>query len=295
MSILKTGDKVGFIAPSCCLKDKKLTSSIDFFNRLGLEVVIADDIYSEYRYMAGTDQKRAQDINKMFANNEIKALFCVRGGAGALRLLPYLDYELISKNPKPIFGLSDSTVLQNAILTKTKNPSYTGFLPLYDIKDDNINITTETSLKSILFNDTHKIISGTPQTEGSTSGIIVGGCLSVFLSTSGTPYFPDLKDKIILIEDDDEKTYRIDLMLQQLKLQKNFNKVKGIIFGSFTDSIIIDEEDGTIDDCIADFSKDLNIPIIKNFQHGHIPSRHIVPLGIEVKLNSNSKACHISW
>ena len=295
MAILKSGDKIGFIAPSCCLKDKDLSSSINYFNSLGLEVVLADDIYSDYRYMGGTDKKRATDINTMFENQEIKAIFCVRGGAGALRLLPYLDYELISKSKKPIFGLSDSTVLQNALITKTKNPSYTGFLPLYDIKENGINKTLDTSLKSILFNDKHNITSGCCQNQGSTSGIIIGGCLSVLLSLCGTPYFPDLKDKIILIEDDDEKTYRIDLMLNQLKLQKNFDKIKGIIFGSFTNSKIIDTEDGTVDDCIADFTKDLNIPIIKNFEYGHIPSRYIIPLGINVELISSTSKCSISW
>ena len=295
MSLLDTGDKIGFVAPSCILKDKDLTQSIKFFNNLGIEVVVANDIYSEYRYMAGTDIKRAQDINKMFIDNTIKAIFCVRGGAGALRLLPYLDFDLISKNPKPVFGLSDSTVLQNALFAKTNNPSYTGFLPLYDIKDLTINKTLENSLKSALFDKKHKIISGTSLIEGTTSGSIVGGCLSSFLSLCGTPYFPDLKNKIILIEDDDEKTYRIDLMLNQLKLQKNFNKIKGIIFGSFTDTKIIDAEDGTIDDTIDDFIKDLNIPIIKNFEYGHTPSRQVLPLGIKVKLTSSKQKCSINW
>ena len=295
MSLLKTGDKIGFIAPSCCLKDKDLTPSINYFNSLGLEVVVADNIYSEYRYMAGTDIKRAQDINQMFKDTSIKTIFCVRGGAGALRLLPYLDFDLISKNQKPIFGLSDSTVLQNALISKVNNPSFTGFLPLYDIKDTFLNQTLENSLKSTLFDNKHHINSGSSVIDGTTTGVIVGGCLSTFLSLCGTPYFPDLKNKIILIEDDDEKTYRIDLMLNQLKLQKNFNKIKGLIFGSFTDSKIIDPEDGSTDDCINDFVKDLNIPVIKNFEYGHTPTRYILPLGIKVKLTATKQECSISW
>lgn len=295
MSLLNPKDKIGYIAPSSCLNDKDLAPSIEYFNSIGLEVVVANDIYSQYRYMAGTDIKRAQDINKMFEDDRIKAIFCTRGGAGALRLLPYLDYELISKKTKPIFGLSDSTVLQNALFAKTNNPSYTGFLPLYDINSSNINPTLKNNLEAIIFNNNHKIVSGTSLNQGQTSGIIVGGCLSVFLSLCGTPYFPDLTDKIILIEDDDEKTYRIDLMLNQLKLQKNFDKVKAIIFGSFTDSKIIDKEDGNIDDCINDFSKELNIPIIKNFQYGHIPNRYILPIGIKVDLVSTLNECYISW
>ena len=293
MSLLNPNDKIGYIAPSSCLNDKDLTPSIEYFNSIGLEVVVANDIYSQYRYMAGTDIKRAQDINKMFKDDRIKAIFCTRGGAGALRLLPYLDYELISKKTKPIFGLSDSTVLQNALFAKTNNPSYTGFLPLYDINSSNINPTLKNNLEAIIFNNNHKIVSGTSLNQGQTSGIIVGGCLSVFLSLCGTPYFPDLTDKIILIEDDDEKTYRIDLMLNQIKQQSDFKQLKGIIFGKFNNCEISDIADGTIDDCINDFIKDITVPVIKDFTYGHIPQRQIIPLGIKVKLISSCDECLI--
>lgn len=295
MSYLKKGDKIAIIAPSGSLRNKDIKPTLSYFKSLGLEVVLADNIAKNYRYMAGTDKERASTINAFFSDSSVKAIFCLRGGAGASRMLPYLDFNLIKNNPKPIFGLSDSTALQNALISQANNPSFTGFLPVYDLNDREISPQIHSSLINSLFENVHEIKSGICLNKGTSEGIIVGGCLSVFLYLCGTPYFPDLKDKIILIEDIAEKTYKIDLMLNQLKQQKNFNKIKGIIFGAFTDCPIIDQEDGTIDDCINDFCKDLCIPIIKDFSYGHILSRSIVPLGIKAKISSNTNECMLTW
>ena len=295
MAILQRGDKVGFIAPSCGLKNKDLTIAINYLSQQGLNVVLADNINNQYRYMGGTDQERAIAINKMYQDKSIKALFCIRGGAGSSRMLKYLDFELIKNNPKPIIGLSDSTALQNALITKSNIISLTGFLPLYDFSNGTIDSLTSSSLLSALFEDKHIISSGTSLITGSTTGQLVGGCLSVFLQLCGTPYFPGLKDKILLLEDIDEKTYKIDLMLNQIKQQNDFSSLKGIIIGNFTDSIIVDEEDGTVKDCINDFVKNLQIPVITDFQYGHIPSRHVLPLGANITLNSTPTNCSISW
>ena len=295
MSFLKVGDKVGIIAPSVGLQNKDINPTLSYLKSLGLIPVLADNLNKEYRYMAGTDEERAKAINNFFKDTSIKTLFCLRGGAGSTRILPLLDYKLIKQNPKPIIGLSDSTALQNALLQKTHNPSFTGFLPLYDLKNKKIDPITDKSLKSALFADKNVITSGKCLKEGSVQGEIVGGCLSVLLYLCGTPYFPDLTDKILVLDDDDEKTYIIDLKLNQLKQQKNFNKLKAIIFGQFTDSHIVDPEDGTVEDCINDFAKDLSIPVITDFAYGHIPSRYLVPLGIPVTLNASPKECSITW
>ena len=295
MAILKSGDKIGFIAPSCSQQNKDLTKAIKYFESLGLNVVLAPNLNKEYRYMADTDINRAKAINQMYKDTSIKALFCIRGGAGSSRLLNYLDYDLIKNNPKPIIGLSDSTILQNALITKSKIKSFTGFLPLYDFKNKNIDSLVSSSLENALFDDKHHITSGSPFKKGEAKGVLIGGTLSSLLYLCGTPYFPNLKNKILLLEDTDEKTYKIDLMLNQIKQQKNFNQLRGIIFGKFSDCIIIDKEDGTIEDCIKDFTKDLNIPIITDFEYGHIPSRYVLPLGTQIKIKSSQNNCSISW
>lgn len=295
MSLLHKEDTIGIIAPSAGLQNKELTSVLTYFEKLKLNVKLAQNLNYEYRYMAGTDTERADAINNMFANKNIKALFCLRGGAGSTRILDLLDYSLIKDNPKPIIGLSDSTALQNALISKTENPALSGFLPLYDFNNKNINSLTDNSLQNALFADTHTICSGLCHNAGTTTGTIIGGCLSVLCYLCGTSYFPNLADKILLLEDIGEKTYKIDLMLNQLKQQKNFHKLKGIIFGQFTDCPIASPEDGNITNCIKDFISGLNIPIITDFAYGHIPSRHIIPLGIPVKLTSDKTICSISW
>ncbi len=295
MNLLQKGDTIGIIAPSAGLQNKDITPTIAFFKHLGLKIKLAPNLNQEYRYMAGNDVDRANSLNQMFADKTIKALFCLRGGAGSTRILDFLDYTLIKENPKPIIGLSDSTALQNALFTKTKNPSLTGFLPLYDCNNKNIDPLTESSLQNALFADSHTITSGFSLINGSAHGIMIGGCLSVLCYLCGTQYFPDLSEKILLLEDIGEKTYKIDLMLNQLKQQKNFNKLKGIIFGNFTNCPISAPEDGTIEDCIKDFTKDLHIPVITNFAYGHIPSRHILPLGLPVNIIAESNSCTLSW
>lgn len=295
MSWLNKGDTIGIIAPSVGLMDKDIEPTLAYFKNIGLKVVFASNINSSYRYMAGKDDERAKEINKMFKNKKIKALFCLRGGAGATRMLDYLDYDLIKENPKPIIGLSDSTAIQNALFTVCKNPALTGFLPLYDLKNENINDVVDKALKKSLFEEKNEVKSGNCLISGKAKGKIVGGCLSVFLYLCGTKYFPNLAGKILLLEELGEKTYKIDMMLNQLKQQKGFDKLKGIILGKFEDCKIVDKEDGTVSDCVNDFIKDLNIPVVTDFDYGHVPSRYVLPLGVDISLEVTNKECLVRW
>ncbi len=295
MSWLKKGDTVGLIAPSSALGEFDLKPTLDMFTQMGLWVVEATNIKNRFRYMAGTDKIRAESFNQIIKNPDIKALFCLRGGAGATRMIDMVDFRTLRENPKLIIGLSDSTALQNAALTMAKCPALTGFLPLYDSKDGKIDETMQRELKDALFANKHEIVSGVCLKKGKVEGEIVGGCLSVFSLLCGTKYFPDLAGKILLLEDVGEKTYKIDLMLTQLKQQPNFDKLAGIIIGQFSDCVIKDPCDGSVDDCIKDFTCDLNIPVIGNFAYGHIPYRHILPLGVKVKMTASKTACSICW
>lgn len=284
---LQKGDKVGIISPSCGLENKDITPSLNYLKNQGLTPVLGKHINSQYRYMGGTDEERASDIMNFFTDSEIKALFCTRGGAGSIRCLPYLDYETIRQNPKPIFGFSDTTALQNGIFSQTKNISYSGFLLLYDFMHGNINPMQANDLNNIINGKHTSIISGETVIGGSCEGTLIGGNIYAFMSLCGTPYFPNLNNKIILLEDVGIKSYQLDIMLQQLSLQKGFSNIKGLIFGQFENIQIVDECDGTIDDNINYFSKNLNIPIIKNFDYGHIPARHILPIGKKIHLDAS--------
>ena len=295
MSLLKKGDTVAFVAPSSFVKKEDVSQAVEYFKQMGLKVKLADNIIDEYRYMAGADKKRAQIINKMYADEKVKALFCVRGGAGSTRILPFLDYDLIKANKKAIIGLSDSTGVQNALVSLSSTPAYTGYLPTYKPSQNNAENKAGKHLYSMLFDDQHEVISGQCLIKGEAEGKIIGGNLSVLNYLCGTKYFPSLKGKILLIEDVGEKTYKIDLLLNQLKQQKDFDKLNGIIFGQFTDCKIASAFDGTVDDCIKDFIAGLKIPTICSFEYGHIEHSLILPLGIKVKMVSSSKKCSISW
>ena len=226
--MLKKGDKIALVAPSGFFNKEDLRNGLCFLKNLGLKPVIMPHAFENFYYAAGTPLNRAEDINKAFSDKDIKALFCVRGGAGSSQILDFLDYDMIKNNKKPVFGLSDSTALQNALYTKTKNISYTGFLPIYDLKEGLINSKLEKSLVNIFKGKKTIYKQFDVLNKGVMEGVVVGGCLSVFNLLCGTPYFPDLKNKILLIEDVGEKTYRIDLMLEQLSQQKNFNKIRSI-------------------------------------------------------------------
>lgn len=290
---LNAHDKVGIISPSSALEGKDISLAVNYLEQRGLKPVLGSSVNGAYRYLAGTDEARATDIMRFFADSEIKALFCTRGGAGSLRVLPLLDYKIIKQNPKPIFGFSDSTGLQNGIYTQTGNSSYSGFLLAYDFRNGAINPMQDNDLKNIFMGKNLTLQSGETAIGGTAEGVLVGGNIYVFNSLCGTPYFPNLENKILLLEDVGIKSYHLDIMLHQLKMQPSFKKIKGIIFGEYADIRVVDECDGTIDENIKYFCEEINVPVIKNFAYGHVPARHILPIGLPIKMDADE--CLVSY
>ena len=284
--MLKKGDKIALVAPSGCFHKDDLNNGLNFFQNIGLKPCVAKHAYETFYYAAGTPEHRADDINQAFKDHQIKAIFCIRGGAGSSQILDFLDYEMIKKNKKPVFGLSDSTALQNALYTKTGNVSYTGFLPIYDFREGPLNQKLEKSFQDVLSGKKISYNEFDVLNEGIMEGVVVGGCLSVFNMLCGTPYFPNLNNKILLIEDVGEKTYQLDLKLQQLKMQKGFNNIQGIIFGTFLNCVEADENDGSVDDIIQNFSKNIDKPVVCHFPYGHMKERILMPIGKKIKISA---------
>lgn len=286
--ILHHGDKVGIISPSRWLKGADdLTLGLQYLKDKGLQPILGQHIFDNWRYMAGTIENRVSDIMEFYKNPEIKAIFCTGGGDGSQYLLPHLDYNIIKQNPKPIFGHSDNNALQLGIISQTQQTCYTGFVLVYDFRYGKIEPLTAHSFDNIINNKQTIATGGECVHEGIAEGKLIGGCLSLFRNLCGTPYFPDLKDCILLFEDEEEPTYKLDLMLQQISKQKSFDKIKGIIFGHFENCPIRRSDDGHIDDMINYFAQNLDIPIIKNFPYGHGIDHYILPLGGHCKLNAN--------
>lgn len=288
MHRIEKNSKVVLLAPSGQIGSKdKIEKCINYLQSLGFEPVLGKNTLKQYRYMAGSDEERAADINEAFKNEEIKAIFCVRAAAGSLRILPYLNYDLIRQNPKPLIGFCDNAALFLAVYQKAGVCSWNGFSPTYDFRNENLDNLIKSSFENIIKEEKINIISGKCRIKGTAEGTLICSNLTTLLYLAGTEYFPDLSNKILLIEDVHERVHRIDMMLQQLKQQPDFNKLKGIILGKFTD-ISGDEEDGSIEDCFKDFLQNVNIPVIEDFDFGHIQSRYVLPIGAKIKLNSNN-------
>lgn len=294
MPLLKKDDKIALIAPSGRLEKESLKAGLSWFEKQGLKPVLMPHLFKKHFYMAGSDLERAADINTAFADSSIKAIFCARGGAGATRVLPFLDWKIIQKNPKPIFGLSDSTALQNAAYALAKNISFTGFLPIFDFRSGTLDKRIEKSIKGVFENKPQIYTGGKTLVKGHAEGVLIGGCLSVLHYLLGTKYMPDLKDKILLIEDVGEKTYKLDLMLQRLTLEPNFNRLAGIVFGQFLGCDEADIGDGTVHQIIKSFVDKFKFPVLEAFPYGHIKSRYILPIGAKVNFDSEKKTLKIS-
>ncbi|UCH64597.1 MAG: LD-carboxypeptidase [Ignavibacterium sp.] len=292
---LKKGDVIGVISPaSSPLDPTKLDSGVKYLEKLGYRVEIGKNVGKVNGYLAGSDEERADDLNSMFRNKDIKAIMCLRGGYGAFRILDKINYKLIRSNPKIFIGFSEITAIQTAILHKAGLITFAGPMVASDFANSVSSYTEElfwrllTSNKKLgrlRYPDQTKL-SGI--TKGSATGRILGGNLAVFNALIGSPYFPLLKDRILLLEDVAELPYKIDRMFNQLKMMKVFNKVKGIVLGRFVDCYEHDpmKKTLTLGEVMEDYLNGLKIPVVYTFPHGHIKDKVTVPIGINIKMNA---------
>lgn len=295
-SALKKKDLIGIITPASTPSDlTRIDKGLNYLEQLGYNVEVGKNVGKSFGYLAGTDAERLADLHYMFAKKEVKAIICARGGYGTPRLLNKIDFKLIKKNPKIFVGYSDITVLQMAFLKKANLVTFAGPMLAVDFHNDISKFTEEmfwqivTSTKKFgkvilpsesKINTIHK---------GKSEGRIIGGNLALLLSVFGSSFLPDFKDKILLIEDVGEAPYRIDRMLNQLRVTNTFNKIAGLIAGQFTECIEKDPETKTLslDEIFTHYFSEVKVPVIDNFPHGHIKHNVTIPFGIKVKLNAS--------
>ena len=290
---LKKGDKVYLITPSGFATEEKINKAIENIKSLGLEVEFSKKIYAKYGYLAGTDEERLEDLHYAFANPDIKAVFCVRGGYGATRLLDKIDYKLIRKNPKIFVGFSDITALHSAFLTKT------GLIGIHGIVGaSNFSDYTRSQLENLLFStqENYKLPchSGEVITHGNTKGILVGGNLSLLVSLIGTEFLPSFRNKIVFIEEIAEPPYKIDRMLTHLLMATDLKNANALVFGTFNkcdlENFDIPPENSlTIKQIIEEKFSDFGKPVLYNLNFGHIDNACIFPIGVEVSVNTEKK------
>lgn len=280
---------VGIISPSIMCSDRSLNENKwqPYLESCGLNVVWCESATKGRQRYNASAQAKARDIMEMYSNYNVDALICAHGGAGALNVLEYLDFDVIAKNPKPIFGFSDNTSLQLAVYAKTKQPSVTGFFLEYLFRFGQVDATMDEDFRKIIHGEKMLIQSGETVSGGVVEGVLLGECLSPLSDLNGTPYYPDLTDTILLLEDVDEVSYKLGLMLTQLRYNPSFSKVKGIVLGKFADCSD-HKTQGTVEEFIADFCKQVNVPLIKNFNFGHFANHHVLPMGVRYRLDADN-------
>lgn len=291
---LKKGDTVGIVSPSKHLDEEgifKLKRAMKQIESFGLKVIIGKNALKidKYGYSAGSPQERAEDINNMFGDMSISAIWCSQGGHTANSILDLLDYELIQKYPKIFIGLSDITVLLNAINQKTGLITFHGPDPRGYPQDETfatqyaheefVNRLMKAEIGQIRKISQWKIIRN-----GSCKGILVGGNLHSLLKLAGTPHFPDVKNKILLLEGyqiDIPNAYYMIIQLQQMKIFQNISAiVVGYVYGFQHEKRKIQFED-----ILLDLTKEYNFPILKINEFGHKCHNTILPIGGMAKLD----------
>ena len=297
---LNPGDTVALVSPSKAT-DEALDLQIaqEVMQALGFKVKTGKHYAARRGHLAGADADRAADINTMFGDSEVKAIICLRGGSGAARLLPLLDYQLIRRNPKVLLGYSDITVLHCAIQAKTGLVTFHGPVASGSWNRFNVDQFQRLFFKRELMRyrnvsgDDDELVPRRNRTATITGGVargeLVGGNLTVLTALAGSPYLPDFKGKILFLEDVEEAQYRIDRMFSTLKLMGALDGIAGLIFGECTDCKPGDGYGSlTLDQIFADHIAPLKIPAYRGAMIGHIREQFIVPVGGRVEMDADA-------
>jgi muramoyltetrapeptide carboxypeptidase len=285
---LKSGDTISILAPSGVLNnfDKKIEKAINIFKSWGLNVVLGNHIYDKNGHFAGTDKNREKDFQKALDNKNIKAIWCARGGYGAVRIIDKLNFDNYLKNPKWIIGFSDITVIHNKL--NFLNSESIHAMMITGFEDIGQNNDSLSKLKNVLFGDSlsYSITSNKNNKTGKSEGIIVGGNLTLIQSTIGSKTELKMKDKILFIEEIGEYAYHIDRMLYSLKRAGYFENCKGLIVGQISDVKKNTTDFGrSINELILDVLDEYNFPILFDFPAGHEKTNFPIILGRKVILD----------
>lgn len=284
------GTTIGLITPSSPSSQSRVEGSVAAFEAAGLQVKRGLHHDKKDRFLAGTDKQRAQDLMRFFLDPQVEALVVTSGGAGSLRLLPYLDMSIIKAHPKPIIGFSDTTSLQLGLYARTGLVSYTGFT-CRDIEEfEPLDPQIEQTFVRCMQRQPYSISAGQSLNSGQAQGPIIGGNLSCLTFLMGTPYEPNFEGHILVLEDVWAEPYMIDSMLAQLFLAGVFEKVSGVIFGTFygCEPRHHPERDGSVDDVLSDWAGKITVPCVKDFPYGHVNSRSMWPIGAQAEIANSS-------
>lgn len=290
---LQKGDTIGLVSPAGPVQDeKKIIAGIRLIREMGFEVkFLREQRLATEGYLAGSDQDRADEFNRLWADPGIKALLAVRGGYGCLRMAGSLDSDLIRQNPKMLIGFSDITVLLHAVLNETDLITFHGPVLSTLTKCDRESVQTFFATLTGRFPARIKPAHLEILVPGRARGRLLGGNLTTLVHLVATPYEPAWDGALLFLEDTDEPPYRVDRLLTHLKLAQRLNGLRGLILGSFTAGNSVNVSGSYTDPVwnrVLELMAEQDIPVWANFPIGHGTRNHILPLGIEAEMDSGS-------
>ena len=284
---LRRGDTIGVIAPGSNLKAEMLNAGLAELESLGFKTRVAEGILDLDRYTAGPVSQRAEALRSMLLDDDVHAIFCARGGYGSGQILPYIDREEIREHPKIFCGCSDVTMLL-AAFEAAGLVVFHGPMVATSIRQGALGYERDLLVRML---EGAEVIQFSTEGcsilhSGRAEGRLTGGCLSLVVSTLGTPWEIDTADAILILEDADCRPYQVDRMLTQLRQAGKFDSVRGFVLGEMPGSVQHPEQGYTIDDVIGDTLADLNVPILFGFPTGHASKPNvIVPFGVPARLS----------
>lgn len=301
---LKPGDTVGLIVPATAVEEpEQIAVAKEIAESFGWKVVLGKNMEKQYGYLAGSDKERAEDINEMFRRSDVQGVLPIQGGWGTMRTLPYLDFDMIRKNPKVFVGFSDNTTLLLAFYKFSGLVTIHGPNVRYSFNDYTRDYYTRTLMSTApvgllqqpplpageKVNRENRIVT---IQGGKATGELIGGNLSLLVTTLGTPFEVDLKGKLVFTEDVGEEPYRIDRMLTHWYLSGTMNEAAGFILGKFRDC----EPKGagyvgslTLYEIFKTRFGALGKPCISGLSFGHIKDHISLPVGVKAALDADAK------
>ena len=289
---LKIGDMIGVVAPSNPIINENIEEierAKEIIEKLGFKVKFSKNLFSNKNGYSASAKEKAEDINEMFKNKDVKMIWCAKGGENSNSTFDYLDFEVIKQNPKIICGYSDITSLTNVITEKTGLVTFSG-TNFKTIATDETDYSLKEALKRFLdgsFEFGKNEFGYKTIQEGSVEGKLIGGNLSLTRAMVAGKYNIDFTDKILFLEELGFETgpALVSNYLYYMKQNGVFNKVKGIWIGNYT------HESGiTLEQILLDtLGREFKGPIIKSENFGHIEQKTVIPIGVMAKIDTSEK------
>jgi len=281
---LVKGDKVGIFLPSSPIKQEYRLKGLDEIKDMGFIPVEVDNISADSGYTGKSEDEIIGDLKELMRDESINALWAARGGYGSNLIMNKIDF-ITEMKPRIIIGSSDVSFLLWRIMSLMNIPVFYGPMAYSSISEQMYD--RENLINVLSGNYTELKIGGKVLIEGKTENIVTGGCLSNLASLCGTRFFPETKDRIVLLEDINERPFRLDRMMWQLSESGFFSGIKGILFGEFPGCFNDKKEKSMFYSSIKKYFEQFDYPVLYDMPFGHSSFTKTLPLGIRIRIDTS--------